>query len=117
LRRGNKARVLASSIVHMTTSLAIAKPAHQRAPRLRDCWPELGTRPSLSAREKQVLVAWLRTDSKTAVGESLFISAATVRTHIQRIRDKYQAVGRPAATKAALTVRAIQDGIVSVDDL
>lgn len=74
-------------------------------------------RPNLSTREVEVLIAWLRTDSKTAVGNTLYITAATVRTHIQRIRDKYDAVGRPAPTKAALTVRAIQDGLITVDDL
>lgn len=73
--------------------------------------------PDLTAREKEVLIAWLRTDSKTAVGQILFITAATVRTHIQRIRAKYDAVGRTATTKAALAVRAIQDGLIAVGDL
>jgi hypothetical protein len=40
-----------------------------------------------------------------------------VALHQPRIRDKFDAVGRPAATKAALTVRAIQDGILAVDEL
>lgn len=74
-------------------------------------------RPALSSREREVLVAWLVTDSKTAVGKALFITTATVRTHIQRIREKYEAAGRPAPSKAALTIRAIQDGIISVDEL
>ena len=100
----------------MTISLASPNRTH-RAPQLRLSWHAHGTRPALSAREKQVLLAWLLTDSKTAVGKSLFISTATVRTHIQRIREKYDAVGRPATTKAALTVRAIQDGLVAVDEL
>jgi DNA-binding CsgD family transcriptional regulator len=99
-------------------TISLASPSRtQRAPRLRFSWPAHGSKPALSAREKEVLVAWLLADSKTAVGESLYISPATVRTHIQRIRDKYDAVGRPAATKAALTVRAIQDGILAVDEL
>jgi hypothetical protein len=33
------------------------------------------------------------------------------------VRAKYAAVGRPATTKAALVARAIQDGIVNVDDI
>ena len=74
-------------------------------------------RPALSCREREVLVHWLRHDSKDAVGRSLFISTSTVSTHLQRIREKYAAVGRPASTKAALAFRAIQDGIVSVDEL
>lgn len=74
-------------------------------------------RPQLSVREKEVLIAWLRTDSKVAVGQTLFITLTTVRTHIQRIREKYEAVGRPASTKAVLAVRAIQDGFITPDDL
>lgn len=77
----------------------------------------LPTRPALSSREREVLIAWLATDSKTAVGKALFITTATVRTHIQRIREKYEAVGRPASSKAALTIRAIQDGIITLDEL
>ncbi len=73
-------------------------------------------RPSLAAREKEVLVAWFQTESKELVGSRLFISPATVRTHLQRIRLKYAAVGRPAKTKAALVARAIQDGLISVDE-
>ena len=62
-------------------------------------------------------MAWLATDSKIAVAEALFVSTSTVHTHIQRIRDKYRSAGRPASTKAALTVRAIQDGIVDINEL
>jgi len=68
-------------------------------------------------REREVLVAWFQTESKELVGQRLYISPATVRTHLQRIRIKYAAAGRPATTKAALVARAIQDGMISVDDL
>ncbi len=74
-------------------------------------------RPSLGQREREVLVAWFQTESKELVGGRLYISPATVRTHLQRIRVKYAAAGRPAPTKAALVARAIQDGMISVDDL
>lgn len=74
-------------------------------------------RPSISQRETEVLVAWFQTESKELVGERLFIAPATVRTHLQRVRLKYAAVGRPAPTKAALVARAIQDGIIDVDCL
>jgi len=74
-------------------------------------------RPDLAPREKEVLVAWFQSESKDLVGRRLFIAPTTVRTHLQRIRAKYAAAGRPAITKAALVARAIQDGIVSIDDL
>ncbi|MCX2934993.1 response regulator transcription factor [Mycobacterium sp. CVI_P3] len=74
-------------------------------------------RPRLSQRELDVLTAWFQTESKDLVAKKLFITPATVRTHLHRIRAKYAAAGRDAPTKAALVARAIQDGIVSVDDL
>lgn len=74
-------------------------------------------RPNLSDREKEVLVAWFQTESKDLVAQRLFIAPSTVRTHLQRARAKYAAVGRPAPTKSALLARAIEDGILSVSDL
>ena len=64
-----------------------------------------------------MLIAWFRTESKELVAEQLGIAPTTVRTHLQRVRTKYAAVGRAATTKAALVARAIQDGIIDVDDL
>jgi DNA-binding NarL/FixJ family response regulator len=74
-------------------------------------------RANLAPREKEVLTAWFRTESKDLVARQLQIAPTTVRTHLQRVRAKYAAVGRPATTKAALVARAIQDGIVNVDDI
>lgn len=74
-------------------------------------------RPVLAAREEEVLIAWFQTESKDLVAEKLHIAPSTVRTHLQRVRVKYAAVGRPAPTKAALVARAIQDGIINLDDL
>jgi DNA-binding NarL/FixJ family response regulator len=74
-------------------------------------------RPNLSEREKEVLVAWFQTESKDLVGKRLYIAPSTVRTHLQRARAKYAAIGRPAPTKSALLARAIEDGILSLSDL
>ncbi|GAB21296.1 putative LuxR family transcriptional regulator [Gordonia polyisoprenivorans NBRC 16320 = JCM 10675] len=73
-------------------------------------------RPDLSRREVEVLVAWLRAESKQEAAKALFISVSTVSTHVARIRAKYEAVGRAANTKSALFARAIQDGYVSLDE-
>lgn len=78
---------------------------------------ERAGRPALTKREKEVLVAWFQTESKELVGQRLYISASSVRTHLQRVRAKCAAVGRPAPTKAALVARAVQDGYISVEDL
>ncbi|MEV6559903.1 helix-turn-helix transcriptional regulator [Nocardia sp. NPDC051756] len=73
--------------------------------------------PHLSARELEVLVAWVKCDSKTQVGKQLYLSIGTVNTHITRIRGKYAAVDRAANTKAALVARALQDGLIELDEL
>lgn len=74
-------------------------------------------RPRLSAREIDVLKAWFQTESKDLVARRLHIEPSTVNTHLQRARAKYAAAGRPATTKAALLARAIQDGLIGVEDL
>jgi DNA-binding NarL/FixJ family response regulator len=74
-------------------------------------------RTKLSQREKEVLIAWFQTESKELVAKRLYIAPTTVRTHLQRARVKYAAVGRPAPTKSALLARAVEDGILSLGDL
>lgn len=74
-------------------------------------------KPKLSEREVEVLRTWLDLDSKSEVAKALYISLGTVNTHLARIRVKYNDVGRTASTKAALVARAIQDGLVELDDL
>ncbi len=73
--------------------------------------------PGLSPREEQVLIAWMNCDTKTEVSRTLFIALGTVNTHLSRVRKKYDAVERPATTKATLVARALQDGLVQLDDL
>ena len=75
------------------------------------------TRPALSARESQVLIDWFQSESKEFVAQRLGISISTVNSHLERIRVKYAQSGRAAPTKAALVARAIQDGIIGVDEL
>lgn len=71
--------------------------------------------PGLTKREIEVLTEWLGAESKQQAAEVLFISAATVSTHLARIRAKYASVGREAPTKTHLFARALQDGYTSLD--
>ncbi|MBD0023991.1 hypothetical protein GII33_01135 [Gordonia pseudamarae] len=73
--------------------------------------------PRLSAREVEILSTWLVCDTKVEVADKLFVTAATVRTHLARIRSKYRDVGRPAGTKIALLIRAVEDGYCTLDDI
>ncbi|MBD8505210.1 LuxR family transcriptional regulator [Hoyosella sp. G463] len=74
-------------------------------------------RPGLSQREEEVLVAWIKADTKEEVSRELKVAIGTINTYLARIRAKYAAVGRPASTKAALVARVLQDGIIDLDDL
>lgn len=74
-------------------------------------------RPNLSPQEREVLLAWLASDSKQLVAQRLHLSVKTVGTYIERVRVKYAKVGRPATTKTALVARAHQDGLIRLDEL
>jgi hypothetical protein len=74
-------------------------------------------RPKLGLREREVLIAWVLHETKAGAAQELSIAESTVRTVIQRIRTKYHSVGRPATTQVMLLIRAIQDGIVTVEML
>jgi DNA-binding CsgD family transcriptional regulator len=89
--------------------ISLVPPAEQR-----DTFP---TQPGLTDREIEVLLCWIRLDSKTEVAKALFLSLGTVNNHLTRIRAKYTSVGRPAPTKAALVARALQDGLVDISEL
>jgi predicted transcriptional regulator len=45
------------------------------------------------------------------------IAESTVRQYIQRARIKYANAGRPAPTRTQLLARAIQDGLVSAEEV
>jgi DNA-binding CsgD family transcriptional regulator len=70
-------------------------------------------RPTLSARQRDVLVACAAgNELMPVVARSLGMDQETLKTHLRRIRAKYQAVGRPAPTRRDLYVRAVEDGLV-----
>jgi hypothetical protein len=45
------------------------------------------------------------------------VSSNTVGTNIKRIREKYAAADRPAATKLELYHRAVEDGVLPPERL
>jgi len=66
----------------------------------------------LTAREAEVLARYAAGETAEEVATALFVSRDTVLDHIRRIRGKYAAVDRPAATKVDLFRRAVEDGLV-----
>ena len=81
-------------------ALLLTAPGPQRA----QAAPGLG---KLSARERELvtLVARGRTDAQIA--EQLYVSLATVRSHLDRIRDKTGCRRRADLTRLALTAGLI----------
>lgn len=74
-------------------------------------------RPQLTQRESEVLLAWFQCESKEMVAQMFNLSPRTVAGYLDRIRIRYARVGRPAPTKASLVARALQDELITLDDL
>lgn len=74
-------------------------------------------RPRLSPRETEVLLEWFHCESKEMVARRLHLTVHRVNSCLERVRIKYANVGREAPTKAALVARALQDGLITIDDL
>jgi DNA-binding NarL/FixJ family response regulator len=73
--------------------------------------------PRLSERERIALLWWFQSMSKASVAHKMGISPHTVEMYIRRARLKYAHVGRAAPTKADMLVRAIEDGLVSAEEI
>ncbi|MFF3855938.1 LuxR C-terminal-related transcriptional regulator [Micromonospora sp. NPDC002575] len=73
----------------------------------RDARPE---RPQLSAREREVLVSYGSGCTVEAVGRVLGIAPGTVRTYLDRIKEKYARAGRPIEHRVQFLDRAREDG-------
>lgn len=69
--------------------------------------------PHLSPRERDVLELYVAGDTAARVASTLGIGRNTVLDHIKHIREKYAAVGRPAAHKIDLFRRAAEDGLIT----
>lgn len=70
-------------------------------------------RPRLSARQREVLIAYSAgSDLLEVAARRTGMKAETFKTHLRRIRAKYEDAGRPAPTRRDLYVRAVQDGLL-----
>lgn len=66
--------------------------------------------PHLTAREREVILTWLASDSKATAARQLHLAEPTVRAHIANVREKYIAANRYAGTKTELLLRFLEDG-------
>jgi DNA-binding NarL/FixJ family response regulator len=66
----------------------------------------------LSPRERHILALYASGETAQGIAEVTNLSRDTVVNYVARIRTKYALVGRPAATKVELHMRANEDGIL-----
>jgi two-component system, NarL family, nitrate/nitrite response regulator NarL len=66
-------------------------------------------RPSLSARERDVLLAYASGLTLEATARLIGIRLGTAKTYLGRVKEKYHEAGRPARTKLELATRARED--------
>ncbi|HZI76799.1 MAG TPA: LuxR C-terminal-related transcriptional regulator, partial [Gemmatimonadales bacterium] len=67
-------------------------------------------RPRLSARERQVLIAYASGMTLEVAARHIGIKPGTAKTYLDRVKAKYRAIGRPAYTKLELAQRIREDG-------
>lgn len=70
----------------------------------------------LTPRETEVLTLYAGGESAKRVAAMLHIAEDTVVDHVRSIRAKYAQQNRPVKTKVDLFRRAVQDGILNLDD-
>ncbi len=73
--------------------------------------------PALTDRERDALRLWFQGMSKASVGRRMDISEHTVKDHINRAWAKYAATGRQVPTKEAFLARAVEDGLIRLDEI
>ncbi|MEN9606743.1 MAG: hypothetical protein RL605_571 [Actinomycetota bacterium] len=67
----------------------------------------------LTERELEVLKLYASGFTMKAVAAQLDVKPSTVKEHIDRVRSKYAAVGRPMPDKANLVLLAVEAGLIA----
>jgi DNA-binding NarL/FixJ family response regulator len=80
-----------------------------------DADPEFG-KAQLAQRERDVLHLYASGLPLSQVALKLNIKVSTAKEYLDRVRAKYVEVGRPARSKVELLRRAVEDGILALDD-
>ncbi len=87
--------------LHLTAELAGALTASDRR------------RPVLSDRELQALRLYAAGSKVATVGRQMGVSGHTAKEYLDRVRAKYQRVGRDVRTRTDLYAAAIEDGLLA----
>ena len=68
--------------------------------------------PELSAQELRALQLYTQGLTLRQVARRMSVSPYTAKEYLDRVRAKYQALGRPVRTKAEMQAAALQDGLL-----
>jgi DNA-binding CsgD family transcriptional regulator len=97
LRDGDRIKIGGSSFVFSTEHDPMATIADTRG-------AELTAKPTLSPREREILGLLCRGSTDQQIAEALIISLSTVRSHLDRIRDKTGCRRRSELTRLAIEI-------------
>lgn len=97
-----------SVLVAAIEEIAAGRTAH--SPELAFAWAYSPERPRLSPKEREVLVGYASGLTLKATARRAGISPNTAKYYLDRVKDKYQQVGRPTYTKIDLSLRVREDG-------
>jgi len=73
------------------------------------------TAPALSPQELRALTFYASGMPMKSVARLLGVTPHTAKGYIDRVREKYNDVGREARTKLELRIRAVEDGLLAED--
>jgi two-component system, NarL family, uhpT operon response regulator UhpA len=73
------------------------------------------TAPALSPQELRALTFYASGLPMKSVARLLGVTPHTAKSYIDRVREKYDEVGRKAQTKFELRIRAVEDGLLAED--
>lgn len=97
-------------LVEAILAAAAGEPYMTRALALALVADDSGDRPDLSAQELRALKLYAGGMPLKQVAARMEVRIGTVKSYVDRVRRKYQEVGREASTKLDLHYRAIEDG-------
>jgi DNA-binding NarL/FixJ family response regulator len=86
-----------------------ARGSQRQAPRVV---PSTVVRPRLSPGEHRALELYAEGSTTVQVAAAMGVQYETAKTYLRRVREKYTKAGRPTSSRADLTRRAAEDGLL-----
>lgn len=75
------------------------------------------SRPRLSIQEERALVLYASGLTLASVAQALGVQPGTAKRYLARVKQKYEAAGRPIRTKVAMSHAAVADGYLDSSEI